>query len=471
MLASFCGCCGSGVEECRESTTEQKVSFWKEELLRSASLEEIGDNTRVIPSAINMDKKGSLIWTFYRKITSKLIPQRDGPAAGTVEMQVSRDIDYRQIDVKKDSVGMLKNTAADEPGRLQQDQMLMLMGQYKFIPAFASRYRLKQLLGEGSYGTVWVGEERRSGTEVAVKFIIRKKIPPTNWAFETDASGHLSPPPNQMIPFEVLFLRRTLGHPNIIRYLDHFDDGERYVYLVTELFGVSWTWPNLKLNALRNPGLRPPKQLVKLMERDQTSLQRVGKVLAHKNVFKRQPYDLFECLEAHICLSERLVGFIFIQILDTVLYLRSLGIVHRDLKDENIVIDEEYRVKLVDFGSAGYIPGGLDAGEGFFKVFSGTLAFAAPEIAQGRWYRALAAEVWTLGILLYTLVYRRTPFASKEAVLFEEPEYEESNVNGELIDLISKMLVKNPSQRITLDQLSEHPWVIQARQSVSSQVS
>lgn len=139
-------------------------------------------------------------------------------------------------------------------------------------------------------------------------------------------------------------------------------------------------------------------------------------------------------------------------------YLYEIGFVHRDLKDENIVIDENYRIKLIDFGSCSRIPKYGDFAN-YFDSFNGTLHFASPEILEGSPFRGPEAEVWALGVLLYTLVYTENPFATTENITDTEYtikfklKYE--SVNG----LISQMFERNPRKRIKLDEIQHHPWL------------
>jgi serine/threonine protein kinase len=124
---------------------------------------------------------------------------------------------------------------------------------------------------------------------------------------------------------------------------------------------------------------------------------------------------------------ESTAKLIFLQIVNAVEYLHSLGFVHRDLKDEvrpillndllqNVVIDEKYNVKLIDFGSTTRMPAADDCAN-YFSLFNGTLHFAAPEILQGNTYRGPEAEVWALGVLLYTLMYGENPFQTPEDIV------------------------------------------------------
>lgn len=71
----------------------------------------------------------------------------------------------------------------------------------------------------------------------------------------------------------------------------------------------------------------------------------------HPPMMRRSSCDLFECIEQHSRLPERYAKYVFAQLIDVVGCLHYNGFVHRDIKDENIVIDNKYRVKLIDFGS------------------------------------------------------------------------------------------------------------------------
>lgn len=111
--------------------------------------------------------------------------------------------------------------------------------------------------------------------------------------------------------------------------------------------------------------------------------------------------DLFECIERHNKIPEYLARAIFHQIASAVSYLHSKGVVHRDLKDENIVINQNYKVKLIDFGAAAVEPRGNP--NHLWDRFMGTVQFASPEILRGEKYRGRPADVWALGVLLYTV--------------------------------------------------------------------
>lgn len=337
----------------------------------------------------------------------------------------------------------------------KHDQALMLQDRYSLDAAFAQKYRLKQLLGEGSFGFVWVAERRRDHREVAVKFILRDKVPTNNWIFDAELG---------LVPLEVHIMRQIV-HRNIIQFLDYFAD-PRFIYLVTEIHGTSWTWPNPRINPIRNPGLRPPGQLLQLSHSNAKDTAGVP------GVTRRSPCDLFECIEAHTQLPDVVIRRIFAQIYDAVCYLYSLGIVHRDLKDENVVVDESYHIKLIDFGSASFVPklgrfrpeaGPLEEAvgrqEGYFDRFHGTLAFAAPEVIRGLRYRPSDAEVWSMGILLYTMIFKKSPFSSAEAILHTHLDLPHEDLPG-AYDLLRKMLQKNPLKRIRLEEIIRHPYMM-----------
>ncbi|KAJ3031747.1 hypothetical protein HDV00_008135 [Rhizophlyctis rosea] len=136
-------------------------------------------------------------------------------------------------------------------------------------------------------------------------------------------------------------------------------------------------------------------------------------------------------------------------------YLHSKGIVHRDLKDENIVIDAKYRVKIVDFGSASYIP---THRSDWFEKFNGTAHFASPEVAAGNAYRGPEAEVWSLGVLLFTIIFGENPFQDKEEIVKGEFKYPFS-VDASCTNLIERMLIYDHNERATMEEVINHEWI------------
>jgi serine/threonine protein kinase len=132
--------------------------------------------------------------------------------------------------------------------------------------------------------------------------------------------------------------------------------------------------------------------------------------------------------------------------------LEQHGLVHRDIKDENVVVDSEYRIKLIDFGSASPIP---TCKEDYFKRYNGTPHFAAPEIVRRRAYKGPQAEVWTLGVLLYTIIFGENPFHNAKDILAYDgrllyPRYIESDLRR----LLENMLCVDVKKRWTLQRVN-----------------
>ncbi|XP_039345284.1 PAS domain-containing serine/threonine-protein kinase isoform X2 [Mauremys reevesii] len=165
--------------------------------------------------------------------------------------------------------------------------------------------------------------------------------------------------------------------------------------------------------------------------------------------------DLFTFIDNQPDLDEPLASYIFRQLVSAVEYLHCRNILHRDIKDENIIIAEDFTIKLVDFGSAAYLePGKL------FYTFCGTIEYCSPEVLLGNPYQGPELEMWSLGITLYTLLFGENPFCeleeTMEAVL--NPPY---RVSEDLMALVSGLLHAAPEQRTTLEKLVEDPWVLQ----------
>ncbi|KAI8336616.1 hypothetical protein BC941DRAFT_471150 [Chlamydoabsidia padenii] len=167
--------------------------------------------------------------------------------------------------------------------------------------------------------------------------------------------------------------------------------------------------------------------------------------------------DLFDYIELNDQMTEGQVRQIFRQVAAAIQHLHHLRIVHRDIKDENILLDDRGIVQLIDFGSAAYYREGR-----LFDTFSGTLDYCSPEILNGTSYPGPPQDMWSLGILLYTLIYRETPFYSVDDIMERNLQlpyvpYPEMAIGP--VNLLYKLLNRDVNKRPTIDQVMQDPWL------------
>lgn len=173
--------------------------------------------------------------------------------------------------------------------------------------------------------------------------------------------------------------------------------------------------------------------------------------------------ELFDYIISQDRLSEEETRVIFCQILSAVAYVHSQGYAHRDLKPENLLFDENHKLKLIDFGLCAKPKGNKDY---HLQTCCGSLAYAAPELIQGKSYLGSEADVWSMGILLYVLMCGFLPFDDDNVMAlykkimrgkYEVPKW----LSPSSILLLQQMLQVDPKKRISMKNLLNHPWILQ----------
>ncbi|KAL2928430.1 Serine/threonine-protein kinase GRIK2 [Bienertia sinuspersici] len=257
-------------------------------------------------------------------------------------------------------------------------------------------------IGSGSYAKVVLYRSSIDGKHYAIKafhksHLLKQRVAPSETAM-TDVLR------------EVLIMK-ILSHPNIVNLIEVIDDVDTdHFYMVLEYVEGKWDCE----------GAGPPDGL--------------GEAIARKYLR---------------------------DIVSGLMYLHSHNIVHMDIKPQNLLVTRNGTVKIADFSVSQVFEGDNDE----LRRSPGTPVITAPECCLGLTYGGKAADTWAVGITLYCMIMGKFPFIGETLQetydkIVNDPVYLPDNLNSQLRNLLEGLLCKDPYQRLTLDMVAEHPWVI-----------
>lgn len=308
-----------------------------------------------------------------------------------------------------------------------------------------NQYVIKEEIGRGSYGAVHLATDQ-FGNEYAVKEFskarLRKRAQSNILRLGPRGPGQFPPQPGTGLgghrtarlndqeaseARDALFLIREeiaimkkLNHPNLVQLIEVLDDPEQdSLYMVLEM---------CKKGVIMKVGVHEPAD----------------------------PYPVDSC---RCWFRDLILG---------IEYLHAQGVVHRDIKPDNLLLTDDDVLKIVDFGVSEMFekPDQMRTAK-----TAGSPAFLPPELCIARHgdVSGKAADIWSMGVCLYCLRYGRIPFERTgildmyEAIkteLVKSPPDEDPN----FVDIMAKILEKDPEKRITMAELREHPWVTKGGQ-------
>ena len=196
-------------------------------------------------------------------------------------------------------------------------------------------------------------------------------------------------------------------------------------------------------------------------------------------------YDIIDVNDTVLLIMELLTGgnimsidnydkkmIAFAETLSAVEYIHSQRIAHRDIKPDNVLLDADGHVRLTDFGISEHVPPGKEIES---HVTKGTPAYSAPEVFYNTPYNLFIADIWSLGVTLYQMMFNTLPFIGKTLVSLQkevetkEPTFPET-ADKSLVDLIKRMLEKDQKSRISINDIWKHPWMNNMRKDIENTV-
>ncbi|XP_051120645.1 serine/threonine-protein kinase GRIK2-like [Andrographis paniculata] len=258
-------------------------------------------------------------------------------------------------------------------------------------------------IGAGSYGKVALYRSQIDGKQYAIKafhksHLLKLRVAPSETAM-TDV-------------IREILIMRVLSHPNIVNLVEVIDDPTTdHLYMVMEYVEGKWAYQSTE----------PPGGL-------------------GETTIRKYLHDVVSGL----------------------MYLHDHHIVHGDIKPDNLLVTASGTVKIGDFSVSQVFEDDNDE----LRRSPGTPVFTAPECCLGLTYRGKAADTWALGVTLYYMVFGNYPFIGETLQdtyekIVNNPLLLPGDINPLLKDLLEGLLCKDPKQRMSLEDIAHHSWVVE----------
>ena len=172
--------------------------------------------------------------------------------------------------------------------------------------------------------------------------------------------------------------------------------------------------------------------------------------------------ELFNVILEKHKLTEEESAYYYFQIINGLEYIHMNNIIHRDLKPENLLLTKDNILKIIDFGLSNY-----NTNDNLLSTPCGSPCYASPEMVSGERYNGFTSDIWSTGIILYAMIYGYLPFENinnDNDLLFRKiteckVDYPRNSCIFAL-DLIKKILIPDPNERITIEDIKKHKFYI-----------
>lgn len=271
---------------------------------------------------------------------------------------------------------------------------------------FRDKYTTGEKLGEGTFGMVFECTKKDSTEKVPTVYAVKMLEHKSSWWGQMSKSQNVQ---WEVFAQEFEMLRR-MEHPNVIRLFDVFTD-DHFLYFVMDKYESS-------LIAAVLPLLKQGRHV----------------------------------------LPDITIGEITHQMLQSIVYLHDQNIVHRDVKADNYLVDQtsfkgkKFKVVLTDLSTAKHLETGV-----FLKEMLGTMQYWAPEIVAR--YYTHKVDCWAIGVILWCMLTMKFPFNTVQETYTKKIAFRSGCMTHEQFDLVSQLLDKNPANRLSAREASEHAWV------------